>query len=505
MVAMTRRRFIGTAASVAAGSMLLPPGMRAALAEPAPRHGSLDDIEHVIFVMQENRSFDQVFGTLNGVRGFDDPRARAGANDHPNRHGGRSAFYQPDPLNPDGYELPFHLDTFRTSTNIPTLNHGWIAQHESWNNGGMDNWIGAHRKADGDTNGPLTMGYYDRRDIPFHFALADAFTVCDMYFCSVLGPTSSNRLYMYTGQIDPDGNEGGPAIITSAYNRDLSWTTYPERLQEAGISWRVYWTDQGNSLPVFKQYRYNDPDVTSPLYQNGIVKRDVSEWADDVANGRLPQVTWLNPPAAQSEHPALSIPGAGSTFMYDVLETLAANPDVWRKTVLFYTFDENDGYFDHVLPPTAPPGTPGEYLTGELPTYAGGITGPIGLGFRVPTIVISPWSQGGWVASETFDHTSLIRFVERRFGVREPNITKWRRQTCGDLTSTLRLRSPDRSFPAFTSPETDYERQEQGMSNPAPTVPQHQTLPRQERRRPPQHSVPGRHSVPSRRRPPGSA
>jgi phospholipase C len=217
------------------------------------------------------------------------------------------------------------------------------------------------------------------------------------------------------------------------------------------------------------------------LYQNGIKPRQFKNFADDVVNNTLPQVSWLIAPYYQSEHPAF-LPARGSQYIYTVLETLASNPEVWSKTVLFLTFDENDGYFDHVAPPTAPPGTPGEYITAPLPKAAGGIAGPIGPGFRVPTVVISPWSQGGWVCSEVFDHTSLLRFAEARFGVKEPNISAWRRKTCGDLTSTLRFDDKRRAFPIPRSPADKVAQEMQACATkPKPQVPQEQTLPHQER------------------------
>ena len=113
-----------------------------------------------------------------------------------------------------------------------------------------------------------------------------------------------------------------------------------------------------------------------------------------------------------------------------MIGTLVSNPEVWAKTVLFIMYDENDGFFDHVPPPTPPPGTPGEFLTVDpLPASAYGVAGPIGLGFRVPMLVVSPFSRGGYVCSDIFDHTSQLRFLETRFGVQAPNISAWRRKT----------------------------------------------------------------------------
>jgi phospholipase C len=136
------------------------------------------------------------------------------------------------------------------------------------------------------------------------------------------------------------------------------------------------------------------------------------------------------------------------------------HPAVWRRAALFVLWDENGGFFDHVPPPLAPPGTPGEHLAvRELPTYAGGIRGPIGLGPRVPLLVVSPFSRGGFVASETFDATSVLQFIERRFGVEVPLLSRWRRQTSGDLTSAFNFAAPDFApvdlpAPALTDAQT---------------------------------------------------
>ncbi len=208
---ITRRRLLGAAAgtAAAAAAALMPPNVRRVLAQAAPQQASLRDIKHVVMLMQENRSFDHYFGTLAGVRGFDDPEALTLST-------GRSVFYQPDADNPSGYLLPFHLDTHRTSAQkIPSTSHAWAVQHAAWNGGKMDNWMPAHRRADG-TKAPYVMGYHTRSDIPFQFALAEAFTICDAYYCSVLGPTWPNRMYWMTGTIDPDGRGGGPMINNKA-------------------------------------------------------------------------------------------------------------------------------------------------------------------------------------------------------------------------------------------------------------------------------------------------
>ncbi len=126
-----------------------------------------------------------------------------------------------------------------------------------------------------------------------------------------------------------------------------------------------------------------------------------------------------------------------------MLDILTSNPEVWASTLFILNYDENGGFFDHVPPPVAPAGTPGEYLTvNPLPSTASGIAGPVGLGFRVPCILMSPFTRGGYLASDTFDHTSTLRFIETRYGVTVPNLSPWRRGAVGDLTSALALGQP---------------------------------------------------------------
>ncbi|MBY8880785.1 alkaline phosphatase family protein [Actinacidiphila acidipaludis] len=434
MAELTRRRLLGSAAGAIGGAAalaLLPPSLQKAVAAGPPAGGSIHDIEHVVLLMQENRSFDHYFGTLSGVRGFGDPNALTLST-------GRSVFHQPDSVNPDGYLLPFHLDTRTTSAQaIPSTAHAWSVQHQAWNNGRMDNWLPAHRAADG-ANGPYVMGYYTRDDIPFQFALAENFTICDNYFCSVLGPTWPNRLYWMTGTIDPGGTRGGPVISNSA-PQPYRWTTYAERLEAAGVSWKVYQQsdDYGcNVLEYFQTFASAAPG--SPLYEKGVRPQAEGTFEDDARNGRLPAVSWIIPTSTQSEHPDY-LPAAGADFVARKLEAIASNPEVWAKTAFILNYDENDGLFDHVVPPTAPAGTADEYVRNL----------PVGAGFRVPAIVISPWTAGGWVASEAFDHTSPLRFLEAVTGVREPNVSAWRRSTFGDMTSVFRFRQPARTSPSL--------------------------------------------------------
>lgn len=427
----TRRRLLRDAAG-AMGLSLLPWSVQRALAVAPDRSASLKDIKHVVLLMQENRSFDHYFGTLAGVRGFDDPNAMRLPNGDP-------VFWQPDPENPSGHLLPFHLDTRGTSAQaIPSTNHSWKVQHAAWNRGRMDSWVTAHRKSEG-ANGAYTMGHYRRADIPFHFALAEAFTICDAYHCSMLGPTWPNRMYWMTGTIDPEGAHGGPITSNKMPPGGFSWTTYAERLESAGVSWKVYQQHDNygtNVLEYFKQFR--DASTASPLHQKGLTRGPEGQFEEDARNDRLPAVSWILPTSTQSEHPDY-MPAEGAAFIASKIEAIAANPDVWAKTVFILNYDENDGLFDHVAPPTPAAGTPHEFVQGE----------PVGAGFRVPAIIVSPWTAGGWVCSQAFDHTSVLQFLERFTGVAETNISAWRRKTFGDLTAAFRFDDPRAAAPSL--------------------------------------------------------
>jgi phospholipase C len=432
---LTRRRLLTGAARIAAAAgaeMLLPPNVRRAMAQGQNRQGTLHDIKHVVLLMQENRSFDHYFGTMAGVRGFEDPAALKLSE-------GKSVFYQPDTVNPNGYLLPFHLDTrISSAQKIPSTSHAWEVQHQAWNGGKMDQWLPAHRQADG-AHGPYCMGYYTREDIPFQFALAEAFTLCDTYHSSVMGPTWPNRMYWMTGTIDPDGLHGGPILRNVTPPGGYMWKTYAERLEESGVSWKVYQQEDNygcNLLETFKVFQ--DAPKSSPLYAKGMVRGSEGQFEYDAMNDKLPAVSWIIPTGFQSEHPDY-MPADGAAFVASKIDAIAANRDVWERTLFILNYDENDGIFDHVAPPVPPAGTPNEFV--------GGL--PIGGGFRVPCILVSPWTAGGWVSSEVFDHTSVLQLLERFTGVRELNISEWRRQTFGDLTSALRFRHGKSTPPAL--------------------------------------------------------
>jgi phospholipase C len=462
---LTRREVIRTAAAAGAlvglESLLPAKALQSALAAPAPR-GRLSDIKHVVIFVNENRSFDHYFGTYRGVRGFADPRVLRQSD-------GRPIFAQPFTGSPfgaasaayGGHLLPFHFDTTNNGECVNDVSHEWIQQHEAWNKGKMDRFLAVD--IDPAVNGPRdginTMGYYTRADLPFYHALADAFTICDHYFGSVIGPTDPNRLYSMSATIDPAGKHGGPVLQTvgllnkakkrGAYN----WPTYPEQLQGKGISWKVYASADANLgdnvLEYFRAYQ------THPqLAANAFGSTFPGGFQADCAAGRLPQVSWVLAPLLNSEHPPAPVT-YGEVVAAQILQALTANASLWLKTAVFMTQDECGGFFDHVPPPVAPAGTPGEHLTvARLPSVAGGIRGPIGLGFRVPMLVVSPFSRGGFVCSDTFDHTSMLRFLETRFGAEVPNLSAWRRRVTGDMTSAFNFAAPNASLPALPIPSS---------------------------------------------------
>ena len=511
----TRRTFIkllGTPAIAAA----LPSNIAKLLATPTHgRTGTIADVEHVVILMQENRSFDHYFGTMRGVRGFADPRVMKLPSGDP-------VWKQP---NGSGYVLPFRPpveDVGMTFFSDPP--HGWIDGHNAWHDGRYDRFIA--------NKGITAMTYHERRDLPYHHALADAFTICDAYHCSVLGPTDPNRYHMFTGWLGnngsagPDGNPetGEGPVITNA-ELGYGWSSYPERLQRNGISWKVYqdagvgldapgfwgWTGDAfignygdNSLLYLHQYQ-NAPD-SSPLAQRartgtsiGNAGRDPNRLFDifrqDVETGKLPQVSFIVAPEAYSEHPNW-VANWGAWYISQLIDILVDNPDLWSKTAFLINYDEEGGFFDHMVPPT-PPMTAAHgdsTVSTQYEIFPGASRidgtffqpGPIGLGERVTMLVVSPWSKGGFVNSQLFDHTSVIQFLETRFGrhksdLFETNITPWRRAVTGDLTTAFDFEEPERwrhielpstdSFVPDLVPHPDYPAQ----------VPANQVMPGQEK------------------------
>jgi phospholipase C len=519
---VSRRSVIMGAAAVAgmAGmSGLLPKSLMAAASAAEPASFDLSKIKHVVYVMQENRSFDHYFGTFPGVRGFDDPTAMTLAN-------GNSVFQQPDPSNPLGYLEPFHMDTSNTAAAaVPSLSHDWRDQHASWNKGAMDGWLHTHIAADGALKGSYTMGYMKQQDIPFHWALAEKFTLLDNYHCSVMGPTYPNRAVWMSGTNDPQGTKGGPILETVKPNA-LQWKSAAEVLYDAGYTVKTY-TSSGSynyftwwaNLAVkglVDDELYNRLTTNGSLFGNGTpggvgdplhptaAHTPYLAFEEDCANGTLADVTWLFPdgPYASDEHPP-NTPAAGAYFLASKLEALAANEELWSSTVFIINYDENDGFFDHVPPPIPDPDLhPEEYVGVPSPrgTPGGGL--PAGAGFRVPCLIISPWTVGGHVYSQVADHTSPLQLIEaitaaggldlgtptRSLAAKKPavfdDITSWRRDTFDDLAGAFRneaLAAPsDEEFLAARR-EANYEAQLAASTLAMPKRPgASQTMPHQD-------------------------
>jgi len=562
----SRRDFIKKAALLSGGAAIintLPPVIQKAMAIDPAVGSTFYDAEHVVFLMQENRSFDHELGTLQGVRGFNDPRAI----DLPNKN---KVWLQ---SNKEGETYaPFHLNIKETKIAwMGSIPHNWTDQTDARNGGKYDKWLDVKKPYKTTyAHMPLTVGYCKREDFPFYYSLADAFTVCDQNFCSVIAGTHPNRYYWMTGTVREQNKPEGIAHVWNNNNYDkptLNWKTYPERLEENGIAWKIYqneltmgfglngeessWLSNfgTNVLEYFEQYNVRlhpggianlqdkkkallaqiadspkenlteeqatkieavkklllkteedernytmaahdalsdkaknlnskafginsgDPDfhTLTPLkYDEKGTERELNipkgdilhQFRKDVDDGTLPTVSWLMTPANFSDHPG--VPWFGSWFVSEVIEILTKNPEIWKKTVFVLTYDENDGYFDHVPPfvPTHPfkenAGKMSAGLDAKLDYAAKDQqTNPsmkedkiresqIGLGFRVPMVIVSPWTRGGYVCSEVFDHTSSLQFletfIEKKFNkkITEENITPWRRSICGDLTSAFR-------------------------------------------------------------------
>ncbi|MFT4094849.1 MAG: phospholipase C, phosphocholine-specific [Niabella sp.] len=568
----SRRDFIKNTSLLAGGAGIfsaLPASIRKALSINPEPGSSFEDAEHIVLLMQENRSFDHCFGALKGVRGFNDRHVLKLTNGNP-------VWLQTDEKNRS--YLPFRLDMQNTKiTWMGGLPHTWKDQVDAHNNGLYDQWLIAKKTGyKGFEGEPMTMGYYNREDLPFNYALADAFTICDQHFCSSLTGTTPNRLYFWSGALRKDGLAKNPALVRNNeadYGAEADWKTLPELLQENYISWKVYQNEislpsgldgeddawlgnfTDNDLEWFTQFRvrrsakYKDyltgklkdydkslaaledraiknpddqkvkralnnfrerksyyikelerceeelamplTDYQQALHDHAFVTNDfdpdyhsteeieyddsgtkrkmrvpksdiLANFRKDVKEGQLPAVSWLVAPQYFSDHP--SAPWFGAWYVSEVLNILTHNEDLWKKTIFILTYDENDGYFDHVPPFIAPDfrdtktGTVSEgiknidkeFVTLHDEINQKGVTPQnarehaIGLGYRVPFIVASPWTRGGYVNSQVFDHTSVVQFIER-FASRKTgkklqlnNVSEWRRAVCGDLSSVFR-------------------------------------------------------------------
>jgi phospholipase C len=326
-----------------------------------------DDIplDHLVILMQENRSFDHYFGRL--------PAAG-----HTDVDGLPS-----DASNPDANGEPveaFHAERYC----IDDVAHGWNASHLQYNDGANDGFVVTN-----DPDGGRAMGYLEQSDLPFYYGLAKTFAMADNFFCSLLGPTFPNRFYFLTGTSD------------GRINNRLDLYTRPsifDLLDEAGVTWKVYAAS---------------PFAFSLLL--GRQRHTLEEFYADAAAGELPEVAYVDPvffgDEQNDEHPP-SNPQRGQRFVQGIYDAVRASPS-WPSLALIVTYDEHGGFYDHVPPPPAcvpddvPPETGPNDVQASFDRY----------GFRVPLIVVSPWARPGYVSHELYDLTSVLRFVETRFGL----------------------------------------------------------------------------------------
>jgi phospholipase C len=577
----SRREFLKKASVLTTGSSLLsvlPASIQKALAINPDAGTTFLDAEHVVILMQENRSFDHTFGTLQGVRGFNDPRAIRQSN-------GNKVWLQTDDSgNTNG---PFRLNMEGSNaTWIYSLPHSWENQVEARNRGWHNRWLQSKQSGMADYKDiPLTLGYYNREDIPFYYALADAFTICDQHFCSSLTGTTPNRLYLWSGTLREKPDFESKANVKNEdvdYEKWAKWKTFPERLEENGVSWKIYQNEisvptglegekdgllgnfTDNPIEWFENYKVkfhpeyreymeaailNIPKEIEELEKklSGLsgkeaddvkgsinwrkkhldqIKKDIKiytnenfdkltdfqknihkkaftnnrgdadyhnmeeykysekgkkrtvnlpkgdllyQFRKDVNERNLPTVSWVVAPEKFSDHP--DAPWYGAWYVSEVLDILTKNPEVWKKTIFILTYDENDGQFDHVPPFVAAhhekentgKASAGIDLSVEQVNIKHEKMRPyknpekeakedaIGLGYRVPLVIASPWSRGGKVSSEVYDHTSVLQFLEfflknkTKKEIKESNISAWRRTVCGDLTSVFKPYSGEKT------------------------------------------------------------
>lgn len=406
--------------------------------KPKKLHG-LDKIKHVVYFMQENRSFDNYYGTMYGVRGFADPNVGIQPN-------GLNLYYQPDSKSTDivngtKYLLPFQIQGARAGCTPGGSNH-WIQNHAALNGGLNNNWP--------DGNSPRSLGYLNRTQIPFLHDLADEFTIADMYFQSVTGSTNPNRVAWISGTIT--GEPNNMVLEDNSEDVPLGWSTYPEMLTNASIPWQLYQDKDNfddNPLAWFK-YWQKLPEGAEK--EKGVGYLGLQAFYDAAANGTLPAFSIIVGPTELSEHPN-NTPLAGSWLQQQVVNAVMNGPG-WKNTALFINYDESGGFYDHVVPPQAPES---EYVVDKWSKKKV----PIGFGPRVPMVIVSPWTRGGNVFSEVSDHTSTLKFMEEWVGKDKhgkylapaTNIPPFARKTSSNLVNAFDFDHPDYSIPKFAPVE----------------------------------------------------
>ncbi|NVB38078.1 alkaline phosphatase family protein [Pseudenhygromyxa sp. WMMC2535] len=326
---------------------------------------ALAEVEHIIVLCMENRSFDHFFGARQLVEGQTDVDGLTGEESNPDGLGGE--------------QQVFHLENFEPAD--PP--HAWDPVHAQWNNGANDGFVTEQIAENGIDLAHEVMGYHVREDLPVLWALADEYTLCDRWFCSLLGPTWPNRYYLHCGT--SNGRQGN----TPAFPYP---TTVQQACNDAGISNNNYYGDLAWRWGAFPLLGFGGTDSFDEFFTN-------------IEDGKLEQVVILDPSfSSNDDHPSHSI-SLGQALIATVYEALAQS-QYWEKCLLVITYDEHGGFYDHVPPPTTPDSEGSEWQQ---------------QGFRVPAVVIGPHVRKGCVNHTVFDHASFPATVTRRFGLPEMN------------------------------------------------------------------------------------
>jgi len=366
------------------------PGARPAETLPSGTlHGDAIPIDHIVVFMQENRSFDEYFGKLRKSGG-------------PKAEGPPHKASNVDPTGATSGIRPFHQ---KALCEVADLDHSWTGTHVSVDGGKMDRFteVNVHPQ---NPDGDRAMGYYTAKDLNFYYKLYKTFAIGDRYFCSLQGPTFPNRYYLLAATSFGHIQNDFPSDPSQYDQRSIF-----NVLDEANISWKVYYA-QIAFAQIFSYVRTTQMAKLVPIDQ----------YFADAAAGNLPQVSFVDPVFLEKvnvendEHPPANVQ-IGQQFAASIITALMQSP-LWSRSVLFLTYDEHGGYFDHVPPPAAciPDDIAPLLSVGDVDAQFDAY------GVRVPVVVVSPFARKHFVSHVVHDHTSILRFIQTRFDL--PALTR---------------------------------------------------------------------------------
>jgi len=352
-------------------------------------------IKTIVYLMMENRSYDHFLGgrALDGMPGDGQQQTFFNLDSAGNRV---SAFAASDDHNATA---PLVCD--------PDPPHGWAASHAAFNTGAMDGFVKQYELEHPGISPVAPMKYLTRANVPVSWALADQYTVCDRWFCSVMGPTLPNRAYWHTGtSFGLDNNDA----VLKAFGGGVPVPTIYNRLDEAGVDWAYYFGTiavvslLGNPGPYKLDLGPNDGTGRIRLF--GDSATSAGQFFADAAAGTLPPVVYIDPAyGINDDHPPAH-PILGQELIASVYTALAKSPQ-WNNILFVVTYDEHGGYFDHVPPPTSADDTLAKF----------GVPGFEQLGFRVPAIVMGPYAKQRYISSVQYDHTSALKHLQNHFNL----------------------------------------------------------------------------------------